>query len=129
MSELAAFASVPATAMVQISTANTARDGTGAMGTLITAPTAGTRVDDIEISAIGNTSSGVVRMFMSDGTNTWFEREWLVSGTITPSATVSPFNLQLKNQAIILKSGYSLKFSTHNNETYNIFATRAGHYT
>ena len=129
MSDLMAFASIPATAMVQISTANTARDGTGTLGTLITAPTAGTRVDDIEISATGSTSSGVVRMFVYDGTNTRFIREWLVSGTITPSATVSPFNLQLKNQAIILKSGWSLKFSTHNSETYNIFATRAGDYT
>ena len=128
MSDLMAFASIPATAMVQISTANTNRDGTGTLGTLITAPTAGTRVDDIEITAAGTTTAGVVRMFESDGTNTRLLREFLIPA-VTPSTTVAVYNLQLKNQAIVLKSGLSLKFSTHNAETFNIFATRAGDYT
>ena len=69
MSDLAAFASVPATAQVQIATANTARDGTGTIGTLITAPAAGTRVDTIEICAAGATTLGMIRMFIHDGTS------------------------------------------------------------
>ena len=127
MSDLAAFASVPATAMVQISTANTNRDGTGTLGTLITAPTAGTRVDDIEITAAGTTTAGVVRMFVHDGTNARLIREFLIPA-VTPSTTVATYNVQLKNQAIILKSGWSLRFSTHNAETFNVIATRAGDY-
>ena len=128
MSDLMAFASIPATAMVQISTANTNRDGTGTLGTLITAATAGTRVDDIEITAAGTTTAGVVRMFEYDGTNTRLLREFLIPA-VTPSTTVAVYNLQLKNQAIVLKSGVSLKFSTHNAETFNVFATRAGDFT
>ena len=128
MSDLAAYASVPATAMVQISTANTNRDGTGTIGTLITAPTAGTRVDDIEICAAGTTTAGVVRMFVHDGTNYRLMREILVTG-LTPSTTVAAWYTKLANQAIILKSGWSLRFSTNNAETFNIVATRAGDYT
>ena len=127
MSDVAAFASVPATALVQIATANTARDGTGTLGTLITGATNGTRVDDIEITAAGTTTAGVVRMFMSDGTNIRLEREFLIPA-VTPSTTVSVYNLQLKNQAIILKSGWSLMFGTNNAETFNVIATRAGSY-
>ena len=70
MATSAQYAATPATAMVQIATANTNRDGTGTLGTLITAPAAGTRVDDIQITAAGTTTAGVVRMFLYDGTNT-----------------------------------------------------------
>lgn len=128
MSEFAAFASVPATAQVQISAANTARDGTGAIGTLITAPAAGTRVDTIEICAAGNTTAGMIRMFIHDGTSYALLREIPVAA-ITPSATVAAWYTKLSNLAIILKSGWSLRFSTHNAETFNVVATFAGDYT
>lgn len=123
-----AYAAVPATAQVQIATANTARDGTGTIGTLITAPAAGTRVDDIVICAAGTTTAGVVRMFIHDGTNYRLLQEILVAA-ITPSTTVAAFYAKLTNLGIVLKSGWSLRFSTHNAETFNVVVTRGGDYT
>ena len=125
MADLASYASTPATAMVQISTANTNRDGTGTLGTLVTAPATGIRVDDILICAAGSTTAGVVRMFVSDGTNHRLIREILVP-LITPSATVEVWSTTLRNLAFILTNGWSLRFSTHNAETFNIFFSRGG---
>ena len=125
MADLASYAATAATAQVQISTANTNRDGTGTLGTLISAAATGTRVDDIDICATVTTTAGVIRMFVSDGTNHRLVREILVPA-ITPSTTVEAFRFTLRNLAIILKSGWSLRFSTHNAEAFNVVATRAG---
>lgn len=119
------FASVPATAMVQIATANTLRDGTGTIGILVTAPTAGTRVDDIYIAATGTTTAGVVRMFISDGTATRLLQEFLITAVV-PSTTIPVWSASLTNLGIVLQSGWSLRFSTNNAETFNIVMTRGG---
>lgn len=128
MSEFAAFASVPATDWVQISTANTARDGTGTIGAMSAAPAAGRRVDTIEICATATTTAGMIRMFVHDGTSYALLREIPVAAII-PSGTVAAWYTKLSNLAIILKSGWSLRFSTHNAETFNVVATFAGDYT
>lgn len=128
MADIPSFASTPATALVQIATANTARDGTGTIGTLITAPSAGTRVDDIVICATGTTTAGVVRMFVHDGTNYRLLQEYLVPA-VTPSTTVAAWSTKLSNLGIVLKSGWSLRFSTHNAETFNVVMTRGGDLT
>ena len=125
MATTPAYAPTPATAQVQIATANTARDGTGTLGTLISAGASGSRVDDIDICATGTTTAGVIRMFVSDGTNHRLVREILVVG-IMPSTTLEAFRVTLRNLGIVLKSGWSLRFSTHNTETFNVVATRAG---
>lgn len=128
MSTSAQYAATPATAMVQISTANTNRDGTGTLGTLITAPAAGTRVDDIQITAAGTTTAGVVRMFLYDGTNTRLLSEVLVSA-VTPSTSVAVWSAKLTNLGIILKQNWGLRFSTHNSETFNVAMLRGGDFT
>lgn len=121
------YAATPASAAVQIATANTARDGTGTIGTLITGATNGTRVDDITITAAGTTTAGVIRMFVHDGTNYRLLQEFLVAA-VTPSTTVAVWSLALYNLAIILQTGWSLRFSTNNAETFNVVATRAGNF-
>lgn len=119
------YAATVQNAQVQISTANTARDGTGTVGTLVTGGTNGTRVDDIYITAAGTTTAGVVRMFLHDGTNYRLLLETLVTA-VTPSTTVAVWSFALTNVGIILKNGWSLRFSTHNAETFNIMMTRGG---
>lgn len=129
MASTANFFSTPRTAVAQVSTANTARDGTGTIATVITGAASGTRVDDIEISpgsALGVTTAGVVRLFLHDGTNARLLREILVTA-ITPSTTVSTFNTRLTDLGIILQNAsWSIRASTHNAETFNIAVTRAG---
>lgn len=125
MATQAQFVTTPQSAQVQISVANTARDGTGTLGTLYTAPATGTRVDDLYIKATGTTTAGMVRMFVSDGTNHRLVDEFAVS-PITPSSTVASWSYRATNLGIVLESGWSLRFSTHNGEVFNVVMTRGG---
>ena len=129
MSTAAQYASTVTTAAVQVTTANTARDGTGTLGTtlitVLTAGASGTRIDDIYMVATGITTAGVIRLFVFDGTNTRLLSETLVAA-ITPGTSVQVWSNTLLSQAIVLKTGYSLRATTNNTETFNIIVTRAG---
>jgi hypothetical protein len=125
MATTAQYASTVRAAVAQVSTANTNRDGTGTIVTVLTAGSSGSRVDDIWVVATGTTTAGVVRLFINDGTNTRLWQELLVTA-ITPSTTIQVFNTALFNQGLILPNGYSLRASTQIAETFNILVTRAG---
>lgn len=127
MATTPAYANTPVSAAINIVTANTARDGTGTLGTLITAAANGTRVDDIYISATATTTAGVIRLFISDGTNNRLISEILVTA-VTPSTTVSTWSTTLVNLGIVLQTGYLLKVSTNNAESFNVVATRAANF-
>lgn len=111
--------------MAQISTANTGRDGSGTLGTVFTGSANGDTVDHIDIVATGTTTAGVVRLFISDGTNIRLWKEILVSA-ITPSATVQVFSsnvdCSLPSNALFIQSTWLLRCSTHNAETFNVIA-------
>lgn len=125
MATTAQYAATVQTAQGQVSVANTNRNGTGTLVSIITGATNGTRVDDIYIVATGTTTAGVVRLFISDGSNIRLWQEILVTA-ITPSTTVAVWSYTLLNQALLLKSGWSLQASTNNAETFNVIVTRAG---
>jgi hypothetical protein len=125
MSTTANYASTPRAAAGQVSTANTARDGTGTIATIFTAGASGSRVDDIAIVATGTTTAGVVRLFINDGTNSRLWQEILVTA-ITPSTTVQVWSAVQLNQALLLPNGWSLRASTNNAETFNVTVTRGG---
>ena len=125
MSTQAQYASTARTAIAQATAANTNRDGTGTIATVFTAGASGSRIDDVTITAVGTTTAGVVRLFLHDGTNARLLREVAVSA-ITPSGTVAAFTASLTNLALVLQSGWSLRASTHNAETFNVCVTRAG---
>ena len=106
------FTGTPNGGMGQVTTTNTARDGTGSnLVTVLTAGSFGTRVSKIRVQATGTTTAGVVRIFMKDGTNTRLLFEIMVTAA-------TPF---------VLPSGWTLIAGTHNSETFNIFCT-AGDY-
>jgi hypothetical protein len=125
MATAAQYASTVQNAQAQISTANTNRNGTGTIATVMTGATNGTRIDDIYIVSTGTTTAGVVRLFISDGTNVRLWQEILVTA-ITPSTTVAVWSAALINVGLILESGWSLQASTNNAETFNVLVTRAG---
>lgn len=125
MSTTAQYAATPKTAVAQLSAANTSRDGTGTIVTVLTAGANGSRVDDIAVTATATTTAGVVRLFLHDGTTARLWREILVSA-VTPSATVSPWASTLVNLGLVLQSGWSLRAATHNAEAFNVCVTRAG---
>lgn len=112
----------PFTAVAQISTANTNRDGTGTIGTVKSAGSDGTRIDLIRVVATGTTTAGVVRLFIHDGSSAILWKEVLVTA-VTPSTSVEVFVAEVApTEPILLASGYSLRASTHNAEAFNVFA-------
>lgn len=125
MATSAQYASTVRAAAAQVTTANTNRNGTGAIVTVFTAGSSGSRIDDISIDAVATTTAGVVRLFINDGTTSYLWQEILVSA-ITPSTTVAVWSFTLLNQALVIPTGWSLRASTNNTETFNILVTRAG---
>lgn len=125
MGTTANYASTVRAAMAQVSTANTARDGTGTIVTVFTAGSSGSRIDDIVIVALGTTTAGMIRLFVHDGSNARLWVEVPVTAT-TPSSTVPAWTTTLTNLALVLPNGWSLRASTNNAETFNIIVDRAG---
>lgn len=106
-----------------IATANTNRDGTGTIGTVLTAGTQGTLVELVRVVAAGATTAGVVRLFLHDGANYYLYEEILVTA-ITPSTTTAVYEAEfVPTKSLVLPTGWSLRASTHNAETFKVIAT------
>lgn len=122
-----AFLATPRDAVVTISTANTNRDGTGTMGTLITGVAAGTFVTRIIVVATGTTTAGVIRLFKSnDSGSTKQLREEIIVNAITPSTTVPVWSgrfrvATLVDPIVLVGTTDILYVATHNAETFNVF--------
>lgn len=125
MSTTAAYASKPRSSAVTISTANTNRDGTGALGLLFSAGSSGSRIDDISVVAKGATTAGAVRIFKYNGSAYFLWKEILVTAT-TPSTSVAVWSTRLQNIGLALQSGWSLYVSTNNAESFDVSIDRAG---
>lgn len=109
--------------IASISTANTNRDGTGTIGTVVTAAAQGTLIELIRVIATGTTTAGMVRLYIHDGSNARLYTEIPVTA-ITPSGTVEAFESEYTpTKPLVLPTGYSLRASTHNAETFLVEAT------
>lgn len=116
------FTNTPRVGIALVNTANTNRDGTGTIATVFTAGTNGSRVESVEITARGNTTNNVVRLFVHDGTTAFLLEEVLVPA-ITASTTVKVFRQTIVfSSPIVLPPNYSLRASTNNAEAYNVIA-------
>lgn len=123
MASTPTYATTPVIGQAQISAANTNRDGTGTIVTVIAGAVGGRRVSRIVVQATGTTTAGMVRIYLFDGTNTRLYREMSVTA-ITPSATVQPFRgeLILPQEFALPSATWEIRASTHNAETFNVFA-------
>jgi hypothetical protein len=118
------FANVPRVSGVTIGTANTNRDGTGTLGTVITAGTNGTRIDRIRAQAIVTTTAGRVRLFLYDGSN-YYALEELPIAAATVSATVSGATAEVAfgdTRPLTLPSGWSIAAGTNNANDFVVTA-------
>ncbi len=111
------------TAMAQIATANGELDGTGTIGDVLTAASNGTEIVSVTVKAIVNTTAGMIRLFLYDGSNTKLLTEIPVEAT-TKSATAHSFSRRItfNGNGFSLKAGWHLKASTEKAETFNIIA-------
>lgn len=119
------FIQAPRAAAASIATANTNRDGTGTIGTVFTAGANGSKIDHIDICAAGTTTAGVVRLYLYDGSTYYLWKEILIAA-ITPSATIAAamvaLDCSVPGNSLYLASGWSLRASTHNAETFKVIA-------
>ena len=119
------FTLTPFATATQIATANTNRDGTGTIGTIKAAGTYGSRIDRVVLTAAVATTAGVVRLYISDGTNHRLLEEILVTA-ITPSASVAVWSGESQvitpESPLVIPDTYSLRASTHNAEAINVCA-------
>jgi len=126
MATQAQYAAVPKVGAVLISTANTNRDGTGTIGTVFTAGANGSRIDSIDVQATATVTAGMIRLFIHNGTTAFLFTEVPVVA-VTPSGTLPAFNSQFTTNTtavlpIVIPTGYSLRASTNNAESFNIIA-------
>lgn len=124
------YVSTPRTAIVQIPATAAAgvRDGAAtAVGTAIMAgATTGTRIDDIILQAVGTTTSGMLRFFIYDGTNSRLIEEIPVEAT-TVGANVEAWTYKLTNLAwILMGTTYTLRATTETAHAFNVYVSRAG---
>lgn len=123
MASAPVYIGTPKTWQAALSAANTNRDGTGTIVSVASAGAApGSRIDRIKIEAAGTTTAGVIRLYISNGTNIRLFREILVTA-ITPSATIKVWEYELTfADGLVLPNGWSLQAATHNAENFNVFA-------
>lgn len=105
-----------------LSAANTNRDGTGTIVNVVSGGASGSRIDRVRIVSRGTTTAGVVRLFLSDGTNIRLLKEVLVDA-ITPSTSIAVFMADVTfADGLTVPVGWSLQASTHNAENFNVIA-------
>lgn len=115
------------TGMVNISTANSNLDGTGTLGTVLTAGTTasgykGCRINSITIKAMQNTTKGMVRLFMRDTGGTIKLFSEIPVPYVTYSSKQKSFESTIFFDSLNIAPGYSVLASTQNSESFFITA-------
>lgn len=109
---------------VQVTTANTNRDGSGSPSALCQGSAAGLKITSIQVQATGTTTAGMVRIFLStDSGSTWRLFDEFPVGAVTPSASLPAYRAS-KNYTDLVLFGTAVRLAatTHNTETFNVFA-------
>jgi len=121
----AAFAVTPRIAATNVATANTNRDGSGTVATLITGAATGTKVAEIVVKARVTTTAGQVRVWLYDGTNYRAFDEYTIAAA-TVSATVQGTRVSTTYANLVLPSAsWSLVVATNNAESIDVTAFAA----
>lgn len=116
------FTGTPNVGIAALSVANTNRDGTGTIATIITAGASGSRIDKVVVKATATTTAGMVRLFLHDGANAKLLTEITVTA-VTVSASTPGFETVVDFLGgLVVPTGYSLRAATHNAESFNVTA-------
>ena len=103
------FAASPRIGVAAVSTANTNRDGTGTIATVLTAGSNGTRIEEIRMQATGDPADSIVTLFLHDGTNFWLFDEADLGNPAAASTTVTGAEFVATYDNLVLPSGWSLR--------------------
>jgi hypothetical protein len=98
-----------------VSVANTARDGTGTLVTILTGVAAGTRILRITVISTGDPADSILNLFLHDGTTAHFWDSFDLGNPAAASATVDAFrvsqrypNLYLPNASWSLRAAVTV---------------------
>ena len=109
------------TGLATISTANANLDGTGSITNLILPNLIpGLQIKTISIKATGNTTHGMIRVFVSDVTTNRLLQE--IDVPAVTSSSIDPTFETTVNLDYDLDSNHWLKVSTQNAESFNVIA-------
>jgi hypothetical protein len=106
-----AFAATVRTGFATVNTANTARDGTGTIATVLTAGASGTKVDEISIVAQDNPADSIVNIFLHDGTTARYFDAFDMADPAAGSAVLAPYRESRAYANLEIPSGWSLRAS------------------
>lgn len=125
MASTPAYPAYPRTQSVQLSASETSRTSPTAASAFFTAGSAGSVCYRALIKATATTSSnGMIFIWLYDGSNYRIIQEIQVPA-ITPSATLPSFEDEVPFSDMILQSGWSLRASTYNANTFNVIGVGA----
>lgn len=112
------FTSTSRLATASVSAANTNRDGTGTIVTVLTGVAAGTKVFEVDVQMTVTSTAGMVRLFLSsDSGATWKLFDEVAIAAATASASVKATRVATQYTNLILPSAsWVLGAATHNAE-------------
>lgn len=113
----------------QVLAANTNRDGTGALVQITAGNAQGVVTEQIRVTAVGATTAGMIRFFLSNDGGTTKRLLCEVAVTVvTPSATQAAFTKVVEDlTGLTLFDPQTILYAATNNaETFNIFHHKAG---
>lgn len=97
------YISTPRIGRLSLSTPNTATDGTGTIGDLLTGVAAGTRVLSVNVQGTATTVAGLVNLFLWDGTQ-WDLFDQITISAATGSNTAKSYRLVTSYTDLVLPS-------------------------
>jgi hypothetical protein len=106
-----AFAATPKIGAVAVSTANTNRDGTGTIATVVTAASSGTKITSIAVIATGDPADSVVNIYLYDGSTYFFFDSFDLGNPAAASTTVDAYRTSKAYADLTLPSGWSIRAS------------------
>jgi hypothetical protein len=109
------------TGIVQISTANSALDGSGTLGEVIQAGSSGCLIKTVIIKATTDVDEGMIRLFVDDSNGS----KKLLREIHVPKITKAAINKSFETRVeldFMLKAGYKLQVSTQVANTFNVIA-------
>lgn len=117
MSTTAQYASTPVFGAALLTTADTSLTAPTTVGTVLTAGSNGTRIDFIEVMGVDTTVSGIVNLFIYDGTTYTLWQQIPVLPVTTSTTAISFSSVTSTNNSpnvmpMIIPTGYSLRATT-----------------
>lgn len=106
-------------------TANTNRDGTGTIATVVTGGSNGSRIDWLRITGIATSTVGNVRLFITDssaGTTRLFRDVEVPAVTVASGTAPWAVEIDYTQTPILLESGDVLGVATDDGEDYVVHA-------